>query len=308
VQDITDDEGLTLLKIGISRILMLRALFSSKELPYVQRHKALVDAIITSHNAIIVHNQLIRFPDIAFFTSPIPLHIAAMVILYGHMSKCDVLPRHTALEDIWLALDMLPRFRWRWERKDSAGGHPLIAKLAERVMDVDFQQIRPITHPCLLPEPEWEEEEAVTPITAKSQQNTPTLAPASYAPGTANTSGGVAYPHSRPMNGGKNVKGGTPPDSQLAEVPTQLFYPFYPDHVTSMPLAQSGGSANGQQGGYTHLLAAAATQDNRFGLHPHADHFMPEEAPSPQHHMPVWGNALPQVQSSQKVQPYAGVP
>ncbi|KAF8876723.1 hypothetical protein BD779DRAFT_1613239 [Infundibulicybe gibba] len=86
-------------------------------------------AIITSHNTIIVHNQLIRFPDIAFFTSPIPLHIAAMVILYGHMSKCDKLPRHTALEDVWLALDMLPRFRWRWERKDFNGGHPLIAKL-----------------------------------------------------------------------------------------------------------------------------------------------------------------------------------
>jgi hypothetical protein len=43
VQDITDDEGLTLLKIGIARILLLRALFSCKELSYTQRHKALVD-------------------------------------------------------------------------------------------------------------------------------------------------------------------------------------------------------------------------------------------------------------------------
>ncbi|EEB98221.1 hypothetical protein MPER_02314, partial [Moniliophthora perniciosa FA553] len=79
--------------------------------------------IITSHNTIIVHSQLIRYHDIAFFTSPIPLHIAAMVILYGH---------------VWLAIDMLPRFRWRWERKDVAGGHPLIARLAERVMEVKF--------------------------------------------------------------------------------------------------------------------------------------------------------------------------
>lgn len=43
VQNITEDEGLTLLKVGIARILLLRALFSSKELSYAHRHKALVD-------------------------------------------------------------------------------------------------------------------------------------------------------------------------------------------------------------------------------------------------------------------------
>lgn len=43
VQGITEDEGLTLLKVGIARILLLRALFSSKELPYAHRLKALVD-------------------------------------------------------------------------------------------------------------------------------------------------------------------------------------------------------------------------------------------------------------------------
>lgn len=46
VQEITEDEGLTLLKIAISRILLLRALFSSKELSYAQRRKALVDGKI----------------------------------------------------------------------------------------------------------------------------------------------------------------------------------------------------------------------------------------------------------------------
>ena len=43
VADITEDEGLTLLKIGITKVLLLRALFSSKELEYQQRHRALVD-------------------------------------------------------------------------------------------------------------------------------------------------------------------------------------------------------------------------------------------------------------------------
>jgi hypothetical protein len=48
VQDITDDEGLTLLKVGIARILLLRALFSNKELEFPQRHKALLDGELTT--------------------------------------------------------------------------------------------------------------------------------------------------------------------------------------------------------------------------------------------------------------------
>ena len=43
VQGITEDDGLTLLKIGIARILLLRALFSNKDLDFPQRHKALLD-------------------------------------------------------------------------------------------------------------------------------------------------------------------------------------------------------------------------------------------------------------------------
>ncbi|KAF8893294.1 hypothetical protein CPB85DRAFT_1440694 [Mucidula mucida] len=71
-----------------------------------------------------------------------------MVILYGHMSKSDTLPRHTALEDVWLALDMLPRFRWRWERKDVNGGHPLISKLAERSA-VDAYALGSVVRVCV---------------------------------------------------------------------------------------------------------------------------------------------------------------
>ncbi|KAJ7052505.1 fungal-specific transcription factor domain-containing protein [Mycena amicta] len=62
VREIKEDEGLTLLKIGIARLLLLRALFSSTELHYEHRHKALIDAIVTAHNVIIFHSQLIRFP------------------------------------------------------------------------------------------------------------------------------------------------------------------------------------------------------------------------------------------------------
>jgi hypothetical protein len=50
VQDITEDQGLTFLKIGISRILLLRALFSSTQLEYGQRHKALEDGMSSRMN------------------------------------------------------------------------------------------------------------------------------------------------------------------------------------------------------------------------------------------------------------------
>ncbi|KAG6900586.1 hypothetical protein C0993_008304 [Termitomyces sp. T159_Od127] len=281
VQEITEDEGLTLLKVGIARILLLRALFNSKELSYAQRHKALVDAIVTSHNMIIIHNQLIRFPDIAFFVSPIPLHIAAMVILYGHMSKCDTLTRSTALEDVWLALDMLPRFRWRWERKDLNGGHPLIAKLAERVMEVDLASVSPSTHPALLSEPKWEEETTVVP---KSQQTTPNLAPAPYA----SSANGAPVLYGSRINGSGNGSGNgngntssggsTPPNGQLVEVPNQLFYPFYPETSATFQVPAPNAVGAGQHRDYSQLLAAAAQgQAGSYGCEGSQDAFMSEE-------------------------------
>lgn len=267
VQQITEDEGLTLLKLGIARILLLRALFNSKELSYPQRHRALVDAILTSHNMTIIHNQLIRFPHIAFFTSPIPLHIAAMVILYGHMSKCDTLPHSLAVQDLWLALDMLPRFRWRWERRDSGGGHPLIAKLAERVMEVDLKTVGPVVQTALLCEPQWDDDSG-GPSLATSTQGTPTMTSAPYAatkqPGVAGGPGTVynSHPRSSAASGG-----GTPSTRQLAEVPTQLFYPFYPEYH----VPPTGNGNGGQQRDYLHLLevaAATAEQGESYGSQP----------------------------------------
>jgi hypothetical protein len=46
VEQITEDEGLTLLKIGISRILLLRVLFNSEALVMPQRQKALLDGAL----------------------------------------------------------------------------------------------------------------------------------------------------------------------------------------------------------------------------------------------------------------------
>ncbi|KAJ7284836.1 hypothetical protein C8J57DRAFT_1709180 [Mycena rebaudengoi] len=220
---------------------------ASSELNYESRHKALIHAIVTAHNVIIVHSQLIRFPDIAFFTSPIPLHIAAMVILYGHMSNCERLPRQTAIEDVWLALDMLPRFRWRWERKDFNGGHPLIFELASHH-----------TSP--------------TPTNAYPP-------PTPYGPQPRNT-----------MNG----NGVMPNGSKLVEIPTGLFYPFYPDenHNPTAPPAANGAP---QEHGYGHILAAAAThgQHGSYGGQGSHDTFISEERNPTMHRMQWMNGARP---------------
>lgn len=58
VADITEDQGLTMLKIGIARILLLRALFSSKELSFERRSKALDDGECqVSTNVLIVADK-----------------------------------------------------------------------------------------------------------------------------------------------------------------------------------------------------------------------------------------------------------
>ncbi|KAH7884597.1 fungal-specific transcription factor domain-containing protein [Phlebopus sp. FC_14] len=323
VRDITEDQGLTLLKLGISRILLLRAIFSLKELDYAHRSRALVDAIVTSHNIIVVHNQLIRFPDIAFFTSPIPLHIAAMVILYGHMSHCERLPRQVMIEDVWMALDMLPRFRWRWERKDLNGGHPLISKLAEKVLNVNLHSVGPTKDPVLLSELDWDMDNLgmiSSPSMASQQQphmqqqqqpqqKTPTMAHPPYPNGHG------VYATSRTMQQNSGVKsvGAQSPNvgtssasgDKLAEVPTGLFYPFYPENpmgsIHSAPIsgvASDGSSTNGDSGNgdYSQLLAAAAAQPNgSYGCQQSQDSYMLEEivpasAPSSGRAGTVWLN------------------
>lgn len=340
VRDIPEDLGLTLLKIGISRILLLRALFSLKELDYVHRSRALVDgehqsffpfqvthvplAIVTSHNIIIVHNQLIRFPDIAFFVSPIPLHIAAMVILYGHMSHCERLSRQVMIEDVWMALDMLPRFRWRWERKDLNGGHPLISKLAEKVLNVDLHSVAPPKDPVLLSELDWDTENVIlgSPSMAsprqvhmqQQQQKTPTLTHPPYQP-EANMNGTVVYGPRTASQSTTPVKsvnaqlslGGV--GDKLAEVPAGLFYPFYPENQmgsinnSQVPGTNEGGNVNNENGGgdYIQLLAAAAAQPNgsngTYGCQPSQDSYMLEEivppsVPANGHTGAIWMNLV----------------
>lgn len=320
VQDLTEDQGLTLLKLWITRILLFRAIFNSKDLPFHHRFKALRDgevtalifktfadyfiAIVTCHNVIVIHQQLIKFPDIGFFTSPSPLHIAAMIILYGYMSKNDCLTKETVLEDIWIALDMLPSIRWPWERQDGGGGYPLIARLTERVMEVDLNTLRPPTNVLvLLPEIDWGTEElASSPIrrtTVKSQQSTPTLPSAGYPTPTSASS---LYPSSQPSTSSPHaVHHPTGPlsNQQLVELPDALLYPFYPEDPVNLSVPEkTGPTSAGSEGStsslrekqsYSFLLATAASSAHIYGYPPPQDMFMSEDGVQtlyPQHHQP----------------------
>lgn len=278
---------------------------------------------MVSHNIVVVHNQLIRFPDISFFVSPIPLHIAAMVILFGHMSRCDSLTRQVALEDIWMALDMLPSFRWRWERKETNGSHPLIATLAEKVLEVNLRQVGPSSHPVLMPELDWDLEGAGSPLATHTTTSTPSLTNTniSYAHGAPGT---PSFPGSPPIGpaapapsrilvtgGGKGGSGGagnTPVETKLAEIPPNLFYPFYPtapqtEELNGGAIPPSAGSGNAAAGGgsgngandYSQLFAQAAAvaaqqQAGPWGASDQESYMLEEKdvavpVPNP---MPMW--------------------
>ncbi|KAJ4487417.1 hypothetical protein C8R41DRAFT_920948 [Lentinula lateritia] len=290
LDSLDESTGLTLLKLAISRILLLRALFSSKELEYTERKRALVDAIVQAHNVIAIHTVLVRYPEVGFFTSPVPLHIAAMVILYGRMSKCDVgIPSlidgegsdhedggsnavRILMEDVWLALDMLPRFRWRWETGSgsSGGTTPLIAKLAEEVMETSLSEAGlrglgapdesdkrgsndatergqngrsrmiagigrqgPVGPPVLIPEPEWVED-ATSPNRGKNTGSTPVTASGMWGPTWTET---VPSPKSQQTT--PTLQAAYPPSSyprSSASAPTGVpSHPYPPPIPTSSP-------------------------------------------------------------------------
>ena len=162
-----------------------------------------------------------------------------MVILYGHMSKCERLAREVALEDVWMALDMLPSFRWRWERKEVKGGHPLIAKLAEEVLKVNLHQVSPVTPPMLISEADWDTEGIYSPKALGQHPTTPTIGHAQYTQNayTKSPPVGPAVKGSPGKPGMASLQPNVARDEKLAEVPPGLFFPFFqealPPNTTS---------------------------------------------------------------------------
>ncbi|PFH46649.1 hypothetical protein AMATHDRAFT_7560 [Amanita thiersii Skay4041] len=153
VKEIPMNEGLTLVGIGIAKALLLRAVFSRKGLGYRQRYRALVDAMVIAHNIIVVHTQLVQSPDFVFFVSPTLLCIAAVLMLYGYISRCRVLSRDAILQNVKLTLVMLPH--WGGMAQNEC---LLIQKMAECVLEVDPHAMHPKlgSDLVLLPEPTWD--------------------------------------------------------------------------------------------------------------------------------------------------------
>jgi len=199
-----------------------------------------------------------------------------MVILFGHMSHCEALLHQVALEDVWMALDMLPSFRWRWERKELNNSHPLIATLAKKVFGVNLRQAGPSSHPVLMPELDLDLEGTSSPITTHTTASTPSLSNTTYTHGTSGT---PAFPGSPPIGpaipttsqahvpGSASGSANGPVESKLAEVPVNLFYPFYP--ATSAAAATTPGTnkTTTVSGGadYSQCLAQAAASHQPAG-------------------------------------------
>lgn len=117
-------------------------------------------AIKTSHNVIIMHASLTQIPDIGFFVSPLPLHLAAITIIYGQSCGFTTLSYETGFEDVHSALHITPALRWQWERKDAGGGvHPITLELANRVFKrKPPASDRPKLTSVFMPEEDWEGE------------------------------------------------------------------------------------------------------------------------------------------------------
>ena len=186
-----------------------------------------------------------------------------MVILYGHMSRCDRIPPQIAIEDVWMALDMLPSFRWRWERKDLNPGHPLIAKLAEKVLDVNLHQVAPSGAPMLLSEQDWDGEHIIMSPKQGGNQHPPGRSPTTPKMGPAQYGAPIQPFGSHPPVQVKGSPGshngdtnGVPP--KMPEVPPYYFYPIYGP--------ENGTAAGGQ-----------VPNINAFGYQSDQDQYMLEE-------------------------------
>jgi hypothetical protein len=122
-------------------------------------------AIKTAHNVIIMHASLTQIPDIGFFVSPLPLHLAAITIIYGQNCSFDTLSYDTGYEDVQSALHIIPALRWQWERKDASGGvNPITLQLASKVFKKKPSTDAPKLISDFLPEEDWEDDMGRPPL------------------------------------------------------------------------------------------------------------------------------------------------
>lgn len=101
------------------------------------------------------------------------------------------------------------------------GGHPLIEKLAEKVLSIDLKEVKASGTPVLIPEEDWE---ASSP-TIGSMSPPPRLSPKQ----TRSTFG--------PYGAGTNPNEGAS-GKMLAEVPPMWFWPVDPQNPAPLPIGE----------------------------------------------------------------------
>lgn len=203
-----------------------------------------------------------------------------MVILYGHINKSMRLAKSVVIQDIWMALDVLPRLRWRWQRKDINGEHPLIANLAERVLEINLRDVVPSGDQMLLAEQNWDSDASLmSPSMAvhKQEQMTPIITNAQFPAHSVTYGQSIRGPTPNGARNGMrndNLSEGKQP---LMEVPSGLFYPFFPERKV-VP------SRNGQDFG--EMLAVAGAQAG--GPYGQDSYVLEDEVPAGNQPVQMW--------------------
>lgn len=157
-----------------------------------------------------------------------------------------------------MALDVLPRMRWRWARKDVNGEHPLITHLAEKILEVKLHGYQPKgDNNYLLSDNHWDLDLSSIPPamgSQKQEQMTPVMANSSFPVQNGYSPHNRRVVQNSPMVGMKNEDKKSP---SVPTIPPSLFYPFYPeDKIPENP--------NGTPQDFQELLVAAASRGGQY--------------------------------------------
>src|SRR5260221_8347799 len=100
-----------------------------------------------------LHVDLTCYLEVAFFVSPIPIHVAALLITFSTIIKVDTLALGLAADDVGMAIRIVPYFRWRWSNKHRE--NQLVNSLAHRTYGSLLSTTGPISPPIWYPEHIW---------------------------------------------------------------------------------------------------------------------------------------------------------
>ena len=108
--------------------------------------------MITSHNVLVIFEQLAHLPDVVFlvpFTLPT---VAATTILWACMSSCESVSKEVVVNDILTFDEIFSHLQSGQHHGDLSGGLDLVRNLAKGIYPDD---IPTLANSVLVPEPDW---------------------------------------------------------------------------------------------------------------------------------------------------------